>query len=331
MSASPARAAARADRAPILPFTVVIATRDRGAVVERAVASVLATSYPALEVVVVDQSRDDRSERALAPLLDRAAGRLRYLRTTTTGVSHGRNLGIASARSEWIAITDDDCEVPEQWLDALAEAIAEHPEAGIVCGNVLPGPHDPHAGFIPGYVRAEPMLATSIRHKHEVEGISACMALRRSLWRDLGGFDVQLGVGAPLRSGAESDLVVRALLAGVPVYETPRFALVHHGFRTWDDGRDVVGRYWFGTGAMYARLLRRGHLQVLLVLARLAVRTIRRRSRVAASLGERSFSALRARAFLHGFVTGALLRTGEAQHVVGAQQDDRGSEQQERR
>lgn len=328
-----AAAHVRDGRAPRIPFSVVIATRDRGATVSRAVASILATGYPQLELIVVDQSRDDATETAVAPYLECTGegARVHYLRSATTGVSNGRNRGIEAARNEWIAITDDDCEVPDGWLDALAAAITAQPGAGIVCGNVLPAPHDARAGFIPSYVRGEPLLATSIRQKHEVEGISACMAVRRSVWSALGGFDPLLGVGAPLRSGAESDLIVRALLARVPVYETPDFALVHHGFRTWHEGRDVVARYWFGSGAMYARQLRRGRWQILGVLARLARRALHGRSRVAASLGERPHAGLRARAFAQGFLAGALFRGREPHHVVRAEHADREREHDERR
>jgi GT2 family glycosyltransferase len=337
MSAPHARAIeaadARDERASSIPFSVVVATRDRGATVARAIASILATRYPEVELIIVDQSRDAATENAVAPYLARAddGACVRYLRSATTGVSNGRNLGIEAARNEWIAITDDDCEVPTGWLDALAAAVTAQPGAGIVCGNVLPAPHDPRAGFIPSYVRAQPLLATSIRQKHEVEGISACMAVRRSVWRALGGFDPRLGVGAPLRSGAESDLIVRALLARVPVYETPEFALVHHGFRTWHEGREVVARYWFGSGAMYARQLRRGRWQIVGVLARIARRALHGRSRVAASLGERAYAGLRARAFAHGFVAGALLREREPHDVVRAEPADREREQHERR
>jgi GT2 family glycosyltransferase len=331
MSALHARDQQLAGPAPPVPFTVVVATRERGPAVARTIGSILATNHPALHVIVVDQSRDDRTADAVARFVASGGGRIRYLRTATTGVSNGRNIGIEAATDEWIAITDDDCEVPGDWLDQLAVAVTAHPEAGIVCGNVLPGPHDRRAGFIPGYVRHEPLLATGIHQKHEVEGISACMAVRRSVWRALGGFDTLLGAGARLRSGAESDLVVRALLAGVPVYETPRFALVHHGFRSWEEGRDVVGRYWFGSGAMYARQLRRGHWRVAAVLARLALRALRRRSRVAESLGVNAYRGLRVRSFAHGFLTGALLRDEDPQDVRRAEEREHEGEQQEAR
>jgi GT2 family glycosyltransferase len=283
-------------------ITVVIATRERGDRVVSAVASVRANDYPDWELIVVDQSRDDQTEAALRRWS--ADARIRYLRSPTRGVSHGRNIGIGQARSELVAITDDDCEVSADWLRELAAAFATDERVGIVFGNVLPGPHDPALGFVPAYVRNAPFHGRGMRDKHRVEGMSACMGLRRTVWHALGGFDPLLGVGAPFESAAESDLTIRALLAGYVVYETPDAAVVHHGFRTWEEGRALIRRYWYGTGAMLAKHLKRGHLSVARLLVQLAWRWAFGRSRVAASLGSDRYRALRLSSFIRGFAAG---------------------------
>ena len=284
------------------PITVVIATRDRGDRVVNAVASVRANDYANWELIVVDQSRDDRTEAALRRFSsDR---RIRYLRSPTRGVSHGRNLGIRQARSELVAITDDDCEVSAGWLRELAAAFASDERVGIVFGNALPGPHDPALGFVPAYLRDAPFRARGMRDKHRVEGMSACMGLRRTVWQALGGFDPLLGVGARFESAAESDLTISALLAGYVVYETPAVVVVHHGFRTWKEGRALIRRYWYGTGAMLAKHLKRGHLSVARLLVQLAWRWAFGRSRVAASLGGHRYQGLRLASFALGFAAG---------------------------
>jgi hypothetical protein len=47
-----------------------------------------------------------------------------------------RSLGIAAARGEWIALTEDHCTASPRWLASLREAIAEKT---LVAGPVLPG------------------------------------------------------------------------------------------------------------------------------------------------------------------------------------------------
>jgi GT2 family glycosyltransferase len=287
------------------PITVVISTRDRGDTVCQAIRMLLVNDYPHFDLFVVDQSGDDVTGECVKPFLDNP--RLRYFRTTTQGVSVGRNFGIATAQSEIIAITDDDCEIPANWLREIAAAFEVDSHIGIVFGNVVPGPHDATAGFIPAYVREKPFLARRLRDKLEVEGISACMALRRSVWQALGGFDRMLGIGAPLKSGAESDLVVRALLAGYYIYETPDVTLTHVGFRTWQQGRAVIRRYWYGTGAMFVKNLKCGHWSILPILLGLAWRWVFGQSRVGASLGRQQKRILRLTSFVKGFTAGAML------------------------
>jgi GT2 family glycosyltransferase len=131
------------------------------------------------------------------PFLDDV--RIHYVRIPGQGVSAGRNLAIGGVQTDLIAATDDDCEIPSDWLREMRTAFALDRRIGVVFGNVLSSPYDPRAGFVMAYVRKEPFLARSIREKHKVEGVAACMGMRQSLWKRLGGFDEMLG-GAHLSS-----------------------------------------------------------------------------------------------------------------------------------
>lgn len=132
------------------------------------------------------------------------------------------------------------------------------------------------------------------------------MALRKSVWRKLGGFDEMLGIGAPLGSAEDTDLTIRALLDGAFVYETPEAAVIHHGFFSWDRQRPLIQRNWYGTGAAFAKSLKHGQLAVLPALTRLGGRWVcGRLSPVAASLGQPARWSILA-AFVRGFAAGAL-------------------------
>ncbi len=99
---------------PALDLSVVVATRDRRDSLARCLASLRAQRVPPLEIVVVDDASTDGTADALAgwpgvvPL--RANGR---------GAAAARNAGIAAARGTIVAVTDDDCEVPDDWTCRL--------------------------------------------------------------------------------------------------------------------------------------------------------------------------------------------------------------------
>jgi GT2 family glycosyltransferase len=265
-----ARAATTMDTTLDSMITVIISTRNRGASIVRTLQTILKSEYSAFEVRIVDQSDDQLTESAIRPFL--GDPRVHYTRTTQKGVSVGRNLAIRGAKGELIAATDDDCEVPADWLRELAAALVLDSRIGIVFGNVLSGPHDAKAGFVMAYARKDSHLARSIRAKHKVEGVAACMGMRKSIWEQLGGFDEMLGAGAPFRSAGETDLAIRALLAGHFVYETPRIAVVHHGFHSWEQSRPLFQGYLYGIGAMLVKHLKCGHWSVMQLFVHLGWR-----------------------------------------------------------
>src|SRR5262249_58343590 len=135
-------------------MTVAIATRNRGDSILRPVRSLLASDHDSWQLHIVDQSDDERTAEALAPFLHDP--RIHYRRSPTVGVAIARNLALGDAASDLVAITDDDCEVAADWLRELEAAFALDPRIAVVFGNILPAPHDPDAGFVPAYVRAEP-------------------------------------------------------------------------------------------------------------------------------------------------------------------------------
>lgn len=283
------------------PISVIVSTRNRSESILKAIQAILLNEYSCFEVIVVDQSDDDLTEMILKPILGNP--HIRYFRTSTQGLSVGRNLGIVTAQSQFIAITDDDCEAPKNWLQELVSSFGVDQRIGIVFGNTLPAPHDHTAGFIPAYVRRKPFLAHGIHEKHQVEGISSCMGLKRSLWEILGGFDEMLGAGSIFRSSEELDFTIRSLLAGYFVYETPNVMVIHHGFRTWKQGINLIHGYLYGIGAMFMKHIKCGHWRVIQLLLCLAWRWAFKKPVV--DFGHHPSRWLRLSGFIQGFLAGA--------------------------
>lgn len=248
--------------------SAVICTRNRGARILSAVESLLANTYPHFELVIIDQSSDDRTAQALGPFY--ADPRLCYLRSDTQGVGLARSLGLRAARAELVMMTDDDCEVPPDWLEQMTTALQRHPDAAIVFCDVDAAPHDPGKGWI---------LVNQSKTSRQITnlwswcaaggasaGIGAGMALRRTVIQQIGDIDAYLGAGGHFRSGWETDISLRVLLHGYTIYRTNTVRTIHFGFRTHEEGRVLMRRYMFGIAAVYAKLLKCGHLNMLPVM-----------------------------------------------------------------
>ena len=104
-----------------------------------AVASVLAQTRPADEIIVVDDgSSDDTAERMSA-----FGNRIRYLRKENGGVSSARNLGVTEAQGDWIAFLDADDVWHPRKLEIQCAALARRSDLALL-GNKLydwPGEH----------------------------------------------------------------------------------------------------------------------------------------------------------------------------------------------
>jgi glycosyltransferase involved in cell wall biosynthesis len=244
-------------------MTLAICTRDRPQVRE-ALASGLASVHPRFEVLLVDQS--SRPVRDSLPTTITGDPRFRYLRLDSRGLGRARNAALRAARAEVVAFTDDDCTLPGAWLRQVEAVFTSHPGVAVTFTNVVTAPHDATGGFIPSYERSGDAMVKSMRGKRGARGIGAAMAVRRAPAEAIGGFDDRLGAGAEFPSCEDGDLVVRLLLAGRTVFECGSIAVVHHGFRTWEEGRRLARRNWIGVGAAYSKPLKCGKLSIVPVL-----------------------------------------------------------------
>jgi glycosyltransferase involved in cell wall biosynthesis len=283
-------------------ITVVLSTRNRGARIVDTIETILASDGPRFEMNIVDQSDNDLTQESVQRYLIRPD--VQYFRTSTRGLAAARNIGIAHARSELIALTDDDCTVTPNWLQELSEAFLMDERVAIVFGNVLACSHDRSSGFIPAYVRRGACLARSMIDKHKVEGIGACMALRRSVWSELGGFDEMLGAGGRFRSAEELDFAIRTLQASHSIYETDRVEVIHHGFRTTTEKHDLIYGHLYGIGAVFIKHLKCRRWSILTLLCQLALRWAFGSPIV--DFGEPPSRKLRLKGFVDGFVAGAV-------------------------
>ncbi|NNJ11103.1 glycosyltransferase [Chloroflexales bacterium ZM16-3] len=245
-------------------ISAIVCTRNRGASAVMAVETILANTYPSFELILIDQSTNCDTEQSVAGF--RSDPRFQYVRTTTNGLGRARNIGLRMARAPLVAFTDDDCTVPTDWLQITADILERETRVTVLFCNVLPGEHDADAGFIPYYLRADRKLVQSFWDKCQARGIGAGIAVRRDPILKIGGFDEELGAGGFFPSAEDADIAVRAIAHGQWVYETDEVAVVHYGFRTWREGRELAKRDWLGLGAAYVKPLKAGKWGALIIV-----------------------------------------------------------------
>lgn len=214
------------------PVTVVICTftERRWDALVRAVASLLSqTRQPDQCVVVVDHN-DDLMKHASARLPKEVEV---IANKGTRGIAGARNSGVYHARGEIIAFMDDDAEADPEWLQVMITHFQDQRVVGVGGSAKAVWPQGDRPRWFPcefdwvvgcSY-RGLPEDIAPIRNP-----IGASMALRRSLFEEVGGFDPSVGRLGRMPSGCEETefaLRVRERMSGVDFLFVPK-AIVHH-------------------------------------------------------------------------------------------------------
>ena len=200
--------------------SVIVAARDEGPHIERALQSLIAQRYGALEIIAID----DRSADDTGAILDRMASReprLRALHVTELpahwlGKNHALHTGAAIATGEYLLFTDADVVFAP---DALARAVAYARARGIDHLTLGPELDSPglwltlvvnffSLGFLLYY---RPWHAEDPKRQEHI-GIGAFNLVRTSLYRGFGGHsrialrpddDIKLGRLVKLAGGRQ--------------------------------------------------------------------------------------------------------------------------------
>ena len=245
-----------------------------------------ASDHPDVEVVVVDNSRAGDPDGQLADLVF-GRPRFRVVRESVPGLSAARNAGLAAARGEVVAFTDDDVTVDRGWVRAVATRFALRPEESAVTGCILPAEletdaqlwFERHYGGFGGVRTFTPLSyrggSGSIARRAKVTvldwagaevrrfavygagvcGAGANMSFRTEALRRLGGFDVALGAGTRAKGGEDLAAVIRLLWDGQSVGYEPAAVVFHTHRADYPSLRAQVRGYGLGFTAMLTSLV----------------------------------------------------------------------------
>ncbi|WDZ83524.1 glycosyltransferase family 2 protein [Micromonospora cathayae] len=166
--------------------SVVIPCYNRARTVGLCVRSVQRQTYPAIEIIVVDDASDDDSATVAA-----STGVTVRRLPTNSGPGAARNLGAAHARGEILFFLDADVALEP---DSVAAAVAElraTPTLGAICGVLRPESLLSH-NLIAEY-RALQMYHWWLAQEGPMEGLhTALCAMRAEVFAEIGPFNPDL-------------------------------------------------------------------------------------------------------------------------------------------
>jgi GT2 family glycosyltransferase len=272
---------------PAPAVTVVVVTWQGAHLLEACLAS-LARQTLEHAVLVVDNASTDETPAVLA-----RHPHVQVVRNSRNlGFAGGAQQGLESARTEFVALLNNDAWAEPTWLSALVTTARAHPEAAAVTSLLLLDGTDPprvnNAGvdLLPtlyGADRGAGALPEEVARPEEVFGFSGGAALlRRDPAREVGGFPARYFLYYE-----DTDLSWRLRLAGWAIRYEPT-AVVHHRHAASSDVTSVLfafhnerNRLLLLVRCAPALPALRGWLRFCLTTASLAVR------RPAAGQGER--------------------------------------------
>ncbi len=228
-----------------MSVSIIIPTRNQDRILDRAITSIAdsaASAIDGLEVIIISNQSDEiDSQHYLAglPSLVKSLGidRLRVIDFDHAfNFSAMNNAAVELSRGDVLCFLNNDVEIiTSDWLDQLVTEVS-HAQTGCA-GALLYYPNDTvqHAGVIVGmdtiaahpYVgmpRAEVPTHPYFQARRVCTAVTgACLAIQRSLFERVGGFDTALAVAFN-----DIDLCLKTSQAGYPSVWVPSVELYHH-------------------------------------------------------------------------------------------------------
>lgn len=231
--------------------STVVVTKNEERHIKDCLESLMRLDYPKekYEIIVVDGESTDRTceivkEYPIKLIIDKKGG-----------LANSRNIGIKTAKGDYIASTDADCVVKEDWLTNLVKSIQEAPEDVVAVGgpNLIFEDDAPFAKLV-GYMQGTFFASGGAPQSYKIDeskyvfGIPNCNVLyKRDRLIEVGGFDSSLDIGE------DAEINSRFIKRGYKYLYLPDAIVWHH--RPDNMKKFIKRMYLYGKGmAKLARM-----------------------------------------------------------------------------
>lgn len=117
-------------------ISVIVPIYNVEALLPRCVDSLLAQTYPHLEIILVDDGSPDGCG-AICDAYAQKDGRIRVIHQANSGLAGARNAGLAVARGEYLGFVDSDDRVAPEMYETLLRHIQQAQADIAVCGRYM--------------------------------------------------------------------------------------------------------------------------------------------------------------------------------------------------
>lgn len=230
-------------------FSLLIGTLNRSDCIKYCLESLRNQTYKNFEIIIIDQSEDNLTEKALEEFRDLT---IIYKRVNFKGLSKARNEAMRFAKGDYFCLIDDDAYYSEDYLSNIEKHITQE--------NKI---------IITGYLWNTITKSDFVNYKVLTDGeklsyrqvIRYCPSPAISFPKEIvsksGNFDEEFGVGAKYGAGEETDLIMRAMRQGYTVkyFSDIKAQHPHKKLANVTPVTDIKKKcsYSYGFGAMYEK------------------------------------------------------------------------------
>ena len=190
-------------------LSVIIPVRNGAGFIHEAVESVLAQTWVAFELIVVDNASTDDTVSIVERFQD---PRIRILREPRPGVAIAFNAGLEVAGGRYVARMDADDIACRDRFKRQIDCLDNRPNIGILGGQAI---YIDEHGMVTGR-SSVPLTPNAIRHasRYAYPLVNPTVIGRKTVWDQLGGW-------REFAPAADYDLLLRAVDVGIRVANLP--------------------------------------------------------------------------------------------------------------
>jgi len=112
--------------------SIIIPYYNAEKTLQRAIDSALAQTYPAIEILLVDNNSTDQSAQIAAQNKLRHSGKIKLLIESKSGSNFARNTGLKNAQGDWLQFLDADDEILPEKINHQLELMQLYPECDVI-------------------------------------------------------------------------------------------------------------------------------------------------------------------------------------------------------